>query len=197
MNFSSVMFIAFGLSMDAFAVSVTNGMMLEHIRKRDALKIGLFFGIAQGVMPLIGWLAGIKFSSYIEKVDHWIALILLSIIGINMIWACIKERREEEYLDLFDDCDTVGECEIDNKVLFLMAIATSIDALAVGVNFAFLGMSILAPIIAIGITTTIICFAGVFIGEKCGIGIKSYAELIGGIILIIIGINIFLEHTIW
>lgn len=195
MKITTILFIAFGLSMDAFAVSITNGMMLKRIRTRDALKIGLFFGVAQAIMPLFGWLAGIRFSSYIERIDHWIALILLGLIGANMIWESVKSKKDEDYLDLFGDCELVGECELDNKTLFLLAIATSIDALAVGVNFAFLGVDIMIPIIAIGITTTVICFIGVFIGKRCGAGLKNYAELIGGIILILIGLNIFIEHT--
>lgn len=189
MKFITILFIAFGLSMDAFAVSITNGMMLKRVKTKDAIKIGVFFGVAQAIMPLFGWLAGIRFSSYIEKADHWIALILLSLIGANMIWESIKSKKDEDYHDLF------GDCALDNKTLFLLAIATSIDALAIGVNFAFLNVAIMIPMITIGITTTIICFAGVFIGGKCGTGLKSYAELIGGIILILIGLNIFIEHT--
>lgn len=195
MNIINILFIAFGLSMDAFAVSITNGMMLKRIRTEDALKIGLFFGIAQGVMPLFGWMAGIRFSTYIERIDHWIALILLSIIGINMIMESRKCKEDDEYLELFDNCERVGECELNHKTLFLLAIATSIDALAVGVNFAFLRVDIVMPIIIIGIITTSICFMGVYIGERCGAKFRNCAELAGGIILILIGLNIFIEHV--
>lgn len=190
MNFTTILFIAIGLSMDAFAVSVTNGIMLKHVKPKDALKISGAFGIFQGLMPLIGWAVGISFEKYITSVDHWIALILLGFIGGKMIYETLQPEETEECSD--------EECRrkvLDNKTILLLAIATSIDALAVGVSFAFLKVNIAESIIVIGVTTFVLCFIGVFIGKKCGELLKRYAELFGGIILILIGLKIFIEHT--
>lgn len=189
MNFTTILFIAFGLSMDAFAVSITNGMVLRDVRAKDCIKVGIFFGLAQAIMPFLGWLAGINFRSYIEKLDHWIALILLGFIGGNMIYESIKSRREGK---TYEKCD---DCRLDNRTLFLLAIATSIDALAIGVSFAILNVEIIVPMVVIGITTFTLCSIGVVIGDKCGPTLKNYAEIIGGVILILIGLNIFIEHT--
>lgn len=197
MNFATILFIAVGLSMDAFAVSITNGMMLENVKRGDAIKVGLFFGLAQAVMPLLGWLAGINFRESIEMIDHWIALILLGAIGDNMIYESIKTRRNGQVLENCEEYSLKnGEYSLDNKTLFLLAIATSIDALAIGISFAVLNIAIIVPIVTIGIITFVISYIGVLIGDKCGPLLKNYAELIGGIILILIGLNIFIEHTI-
>lgn len=189
MNFTTILLTAFGLAMDAFAVSITNGMLLKKVKMGDALKTGAYFGIAQAVMPLIGWLLCVKFQDYVTTYDHWVALLLLGFIGGKMIFEGIKSRKE--------GCPTedAKTSKIDNKTLFLLAIATSIDALAVGVSFAFLNVSIFKSVIIIGVITLILCFIGVLLGKKCLPMLKSNAELVGGIILVLIGLKIFAEHT--
>ena len=182
MSLFELFIIAVGLSMDAFAVSVCKGLSTSDVRPLNMLCAGLWFGLFQALMPLIGYLLGVNFSSFIQSVDHWIAFILLGIIGGNMI-------REA--------CS--GECEnesdsLDIKTMFLLAVATSIDALAVGITFAFLKVNIAAAVSFIGITTFIISAAGVKIGNIFGTKYKSKAELAGGIILILLGLKILLEH---
>lgn len=197
MDLITVIIIAFGLSMDAFAVSITNGMMLRDAKVSDGIKTGLFFGAAQAIMPLLGWLAGINFRDSIEKIDHWLALILLGMIGANMIYESIKNNASGQDNGNCEDYTIEdGEYRLANKTLFLLAIATSIDALAIGVSFAALNIDIIMPIIIIGIITFILSYIGVFIGDKCGLLLKNYAELLGGLILIVIGLKIFIEHTI-
>ena len=183
MGIVSIFLTAFALSMDAFAVSVTKGITLKKINYSIATKIAFFFGLFQGVMPLIGWSLGIRFESYIKSFDHWIALFLLSFIGIKMIF------------DAKEDDGNNNSSKLDNKELILLSIATSIDALAVGVSFAFLSINIIPICLAIGIITFLMCFMGVLIGKKIGNVFKSYAQMIGGLILILIGINILNEHT--
>lgn len=203
MNITTIVLTAFALAMDAFAVSVTKGMTLKNLTKAIAIKIALFFGVFQAVMPLIGWLLGISFQGYIKAIDHWIALILLSILGGKMIYEFYESRKEgtSENEDTESEVSTTLEgeennkYEISNKELTTLAIATSIDALAVGISFAFLNVNIVSSSLIIGIITFIVCFIGVIAGKKIGAIFKDYAELIGGIILILIGINIFNEHT--
>mgnify|MGYP004553024245 FL=1 len=203
MNITTIVLTAFALAMDAFAVSVTKGMTLKNLTKAIAIKIALFFGVFQAAMPLIGWLLGISFQGYIKAIDHWIALILLSILGGKMIYEFYESRKEgtSENEDTESEVSTTLEgeennkYEISNKELTTLAIATSIDALAVGIIFAFLNVNIVSSSLIIGIITFIVCFIGVIAGKKIGAIFKDYAELIGGIILILIGINIFNEHT--
>ena len=183
MGLFSTVLIALSLSMDAFAVSVTKGMTLKKIDYKIATKIAFSFGFFQAIMPLIGWMFGIRFESYIKSIDHWIAVILLSFIGIKMI------------IDAKDDDDSSYSTTIDNKELFILSIATSIDALAIGVSFAFLSINILPICLAIGIITFLMCFIGVIIGKKIGSMFKTYAQIFGGVILILIGFNILNEHT--
>ena len=184
--FIEIFLIGVGLSMDAFAVSICKGLSMKKIKKRDVFIIALFFGGFQALMPFIGWFLGKGFESYITSIDHWIAFILLGIIGGKMLIDGIKAEDDEE----------TGEFKLDLKELFLLAIATSIDALAVGVTFAFLNVNILTSITLIGVITFVISFAGVIIGNKVGEYLKNYAEIVGGIILILIGVSIFLEHTV-
>lgn len=200
MNIVSIIFTAIALAMDAFAVSITKGMTLKSLSKGIAIKIALFFGVFQAAMPLIGWILGIGFQDHIKAIDHWVALILLSILGGKMIYEFYKGRKEEkdEVNDAEIEVITTLESdkdELSNKELTTLAIATSIDALAVGISFAFLDVNIILSSLIIGVITFIICFIGVIAGKKIGGLFKDYAELIGGIILIIIGINIFNEHT--
>lgn len=182
MNFIALIFTSFALSMDAFAVSITKGMTIKNLKKSTALKMALAFGVFQGAMPLLGWALGISFESYIKSIDHWIAFILLAGIGINMIKEAFSKDSE--------NCND----NVDAKTMIILAIATSIDALAVGITFACLRAHILLPIISIGIITFILSVMGVKIGNKFGDKYKAKAELAGGLILILLGIKIVLEH---
>ena len=203
MSIITIVLTAFALSMDAFAVSVTKGMTLKNLSKGLAIKIALFFGVFQAAMPMLGWLLGISFQEYITSIDHWIALILLSILGGKMIYEFYENRKEakEEGNEVASEVSTTLESEsknkdyLSNKELTTLAIATSIDALAIGISFAFLNVNIVSSSLIIGIITFIVCFIGVIAGKKIGGLFKDYAELVGGIILILIGINIFNEHT--
>ena len=185
----------FALSMDAFAVSVTMGMTLKNINSKIAFKIAFLFGFFQGLMPFIGWFLGIRFESYIKSVDHWIALFLLSFIGLKMIFEAVEsenikfknESEKEKYIESIN--------KLDNKELLILSIATSIDALAVGVSFAFLNISIFPVCLSIFVITAVLCFIGVLIGKKLGSMFKNYAQILGGIVLIFIGLNILNEHT--
>lgn len=203
MNIIIIVLTAFALAMDAFAVSVSKGMTLKNLTKGLAIKIALFFGVFQAVMPLIGWILGISFQGYIKAIDHWIALVLLSILGGKMIYEFYENRKEakEEKDEAASEVSTTLESEsknkneLSNKELTTLAIATSIDALAIGINFAFLNVNIVSSSFIIGIITFAVCLIGVITGKKIGGLFKDYAELVGGIILILIGINIFNEHT--
>ena len=182
MSLFELFLIAVGLSMDAFAVSVCKGLSMKKIDKAYTLLIGLFFGGFQALMPVIGFLLGFKFEKYIVSVDHWIAFLLLGIIGGNMI----KEALAGEEEQLNDDFSV--------RTMLTMAVATSIDALAVGISFAFLQVDIISAAITIGICTCILSIVGIVIGNVFGAKYKSKAELVGGIILILIGLKILLEH---
>lgn len=185
MGITELLLIGIGLSMDAFAVSICKGLKMKKVNKLHCFVIALFFGGFQALMPLIGWALGKQFETYITSVDHWIAFVLLALIGGNMV----KESREKEE-------EEVCQCEekLNIKELFLLAIATSIDALAVGITFAFLKVDIIPAISIIGVTTFIISAVGVFVGNIFGSKYKNKAELAGGVILILIGLKILLEH---
>ena len=182
MSLSELFILAVGLSMDAFAVSVCKGLSMQKMNWRHALIIGLYFGGFQAGMPLIGYLLGMGFQSRIEAVDHWIAFLLLGFIGINMI----RESRDtdEEHVDP----------SIGFRTMVVLAVATSIDALAVGVTFAFLQVAILPAVCFIGVVTFFLSAVGVKIGNVFGTRYKSRAELTGGIILVLMGIKILAEH---
>lgn len=182
MNLFSLLTIAIGLSMDAFAVSICKGLAMKKITLKKALTVGLWFGGFQAMMPFAGYLLGIRFQSRITAIDHWIAFLLLGIIGFNMIREACSKKEEQT-----DD-------SLHAKDMLLLAIATSIDALAVGVTFAFLQVSILPAITLIGITTLVCSMLGVKIGNVFGTRYKSRAELAGGVILILMGLKILLEH---
>ena len=194
MNFIALIFTAFALSMDAFAVSITKGMTIKNLKKSTALKMALAFGVFQGGMPLLGWALGISFESYIKSIDHWIAFILLGFIGFNMIKGFFDERKEENASEL-EFSATTDVDDLSNKEIIMLAVATSIDALAVGISFAFLNVSIIPAASIICIITFLVCVVGVFVGNKVGDIFNGYAELVGGVILILIGFNIFNEHT--
>lgn len=176
-----------GLSMDAFAVSVCKGLGMRKLNKKQALIIGLYFGGFQALMPFVGWLLGSQFQKYITSIDHWIAFILLGFIGGKMMIEAVREWNEEEVVDVMD-------APIDHKNMLVLAVATSIDALAVGITFAFLGTPIVEAITIIGITTMVISIAGVVVGNFFGSRYKSKAEFIGGLILVLLGLKILLEH---
>ena len=173
--------IAVGLSMDAFAVSICKGLSTKDVRREHIVVTGLYFGGFQALMPLAGYLLGSRFQSMIQRVDHWIAFVLLALIGANMVR---ESQGEAEHLD---DSFTPG-------TMLPLAVATSIDALAVGVTFAFLEVQILPAAGLIGVTTFLLSFAGIYIGNVFGAHYKSKAELAGGIILVLIGVKILLEH---
>ena len=176
-----------GLSMDAFAVSVCKGLGMRKLNKKQALIIGLYFGGFQALMPFVGWLLGSQFQKYITSIDHWIAFILLGFIGGKMMIEAVREWTEEEVVDVMD-------APIDHKNMLVLAVATSIDALTVGITFAFLGTPIVEAITIIGITTMVISIAGVVVGNFFGSRYKSKAEFIGGLILVLLGLKILLEH---
>ena len=194
MNFIALIFTAFALSMDAFAVSITKGMTIKNLKKSTALKMALAFGVFQGAMPLLGWALGISFESYIKSIDHWIAFILLGFIGFNMIKGFFDDRKEGKESEL-EFSATADVDDLSNKEIIMLAVATSIDALAVGISFAFLNVSIIPAASIICIITFLVCVVGVFVGNKVDDIFNGYAELVGGIILILIGFNIFNEHT--
>lgn len=181
MGLFELFILAVGLSMDAFAVSVCKGLSVQKLKPEHMLIAGLYFGGFQALMPLIGYLLGVQFQSLIQQFDHWIAFVLLSLIGLSMI----KESREEA--DALND-------SFSFKTMLPLAVATSIDALAVGVTFAFLQVDIVPAVSFIGVTTFILSAIGIRIGNIFGCKYKSRAELIGGIVLIVMGIKILLEH---
>ena len=176
-----------GLSMDAFAVSVCKGLGMKKLNKKQALVIGLYFGGFQALMPFIGWVIGSQFQKYITSIDHWIAFILLGFIGGKMIIEALNEWKEEDIVEVKDQ-------PLNHKNMFMLAIATSIDALAVGITFAFLETPIIEAITIIGFTTIIISIAGVVVGNFFGGRYKHKAELAGGIILVLLGLKILIEH---
>ncbi|MCH5184521.1 MAG: manganese efflux pump [Oscillospiraceae bacterium] len=184
MNFIELFFIAAGLSADAFAVSVCKGLSVEKVNPFRIIAVGLYFGVFQAVMPLLGYSLGSRFSVLIENFDHWLAFGLLALIGGNMIYE--TTRKDDEKLDP----------SFGIKAMLPLAVATSIDALAVGVTFACLNTdNMICPAIFIGAVTFVTSAAGLKIGNVFGIKYKSKAEIAGGIILILIGIKILLEHT--
>ena len=187
MSFFEIFMIGVGLSMDAFAVAICKGLNMRKLDKGQTLVIALFFGGFQALMPFVGWLLGKQFEAYITSFDHWIAFVLLAFIGGKMIWDVFRGDDKDK------SCCEEGS-GLNIKELFVLAIATSIDALAVGISFAFLQVNIVSAIALIGCTTFVISSAGVFIGHKFGNKYENKASLAGGIILILIGIKILLEH---
>ncbi len=186
MSLLELFIIAVGLSMDAFAVSVCKGLVTSDVRPLNMLCAGLWFGLFQALMPLLGYLLGVNFSSLIQSVDHWIAFILLFLIGVNMIREAVSSKEECE------DTDTCSSYAF--KVMLPLAVATSIDALAVGVSFAFLSVDIIPAICFIGVCTFFLSATGVKIGSIFGNKFERKAEIAGGVILILMGLKILLEH---
>lgn len=182
MSLFELFIIAVGLSMDAFAVSICKGLSLSRMKWNHALVVGLYFGGFQAGMPLLGFLLGSQFREAITSFDHWIAFILLSVIGANMIREAMN--KEEECTDE----------SLDVKNMVMLSIATSIDALAVGITFAFLQVQIIPAVSFIGVVTFILSIAGVKAGNVFGCKYKSKAEIAGGLILILMGIKILGDH---
>ena len=180
-----IFLIAVSLALDAFAVSVSSGISIPGFGPRQAVKMGLWFGTFQFLMPLLGWLLGSSVSQYIEAVDHWVAFGLLAVIGGKMAWESLRRGCGEE-----DEAPP----DLSARRLCVLAIATSIDALAVGITFAFLNVPILAAVAFIGVVTFVISALGVKIGNLFGARYKSKAEIFGGAVLILIGAKILLEH---
>ena len=185
LDFVTLIGIAIGLSMDALAVSVANGCTIKELKIGHAARIAFFFGLFQSIMPLIGWAAGITISSFIQEYDHWIAFSLLLFIGVKMIWESGS----------FTTDDDRKNC-LHFPTLLLLSIATSIDALAVGISFAMLESRILISVLVIGGVTFVICFIGTQIGDRVGRLWGHRLEIVGGIVLILIGMKILVEHLV-
>ena len=183
MGIVEIIFIAIGLAMDAFAVSVCKGLSMKKMSWKKAIIIAFYFGIFQALMPIIGYALGIGFEESIKFIDHWIAFGLLAFIGGNMIKEALSKDEDDNQND-----------DVNFKTMVVLAVATSIDALAVGVTFAFLNVNLIFAISIIGVLTFIISLLGVKIGNVFGDKFEKKAELAGGIILILIGLKILLEH---
>lgn len=182
MSLLELFIVAVGLAMDAFAVSICKGLSVSKVKLRHAACAGLWFGGFQALMPLIGWLLGVRFQAAIERFDHWIAFVLLGILGVNMI----REAKSGE-----EEC---CDCSFGWRAMLPMAVATSIDALAVGVTFAFLKVDIVAAVAFIGVVTFLLSAVGVRLGSVFGQKYQSAAQIFGGTVLILMGLKILLEH---
>ncbi len=183
MELSTIVLIALSLAADAFAVSVTSGLAIKHMKPNKALKIALFFGGFQALMPLIGWGVGLSVTGFMTAIDHWIVFAVLAFVGSKMIHEACQD----------DDCETAFN-PLDNGVLLTLAIVTSLDALAVGFGFAVLKTDIAHAASLIGLVTFGLCFCGVFIGHRFGNLFRNRVEIVGGVLLILIGSKILLEH---
>ncbi len=180
----SVFLIALGVSADAFAVALGKGLHMRKLDYRQAVIIAVTFGVFQAVMPLIGWALGTQLEQYITQIDHWIAFGLLALIGGKMLLDAFSKSE--------DDATDDGRLRV--RQLLLLAVATSVDALAVGISFAFLSVSIVEAVIVIGVTTMVLTFVGVLVGHRAGLKFRGPAEIAGGVILILIGTKILLDH---
>lgn len=183
MDIVSLLALAVGLSMDAFAVSVCKGLALKKVNAKHMCIVGAWFGGFQALMPTIGYLLGVRFEQYITAIDHWIAFVLLALIGANMIREAVSPGGDEE-----------ADASLGFKTMLLMAVATSIDALAVGITFAFLSVDIVPAALTIGVTTFALSAVGVKVGSVFGLKYKKRAEIAGGVILCLLGLKILLEH---
>lgn len=183
MGISELIILAIGVSMDALAVAICKGLSIQRLRLRHALIVGAWFGIFQALMPTIGWLLGSAFADLITAVDHWVAFVLLAIIGGNMIRESLSKK---------EDADPDPSLAFGS--MLLLALATSIDALAVGVTLAVLNVNIIATVLSIGLCTFLISAVGVKIGNVFGARFKSKAEFLGGAVLVLMGLKILLEH---
>ncbi len=188
MGYFTLFFIALGLAMDAFAVSVSNGICYRKAGFKEAFNTALTFGVFQALMPLIGYFAGRTVSDAVASIDHWIALIMLSFIGGSMIVGAVKDMKNPKQESCKEYCTT--------KDLLVQGVATSIDAFAVGISFAVIDTNIFVAVALIGVVTFICCMIGVLVGKSFGAFMKDKAEIFGGCILILIGLKIFIEHML-
>lgn len=184
MEVAEILIIGIGLAMDAFAVSICKGLSMKKLDLKKMIIIGLYFGVFQALMPIIGFILGKGFEDIVVSIDHWIAFGLLSVIGINMI------------RDVFSEEDSQND-DVSFKTMIMLGVATSIDALAVGVTFAFLHVNIVFSVATIGVITFIISAIGVVIGNKFGNKFENKAKLFGGVVLILMGVKILIEHLFW
>lgn len=183
MDIITTVLIAFGLAADAFAASITSGIKIKHLKIKNALMIATFFGFFQAFMPLIGWLLGRSLKGLISEVDHWVAFGLLGFVGCRMIYESIHSGTTKKELN-----------PLNMYVLLMLSFATSIDALVVGISFAFLQNYIATLVVSIGAVTFVLSFIGVFIGNRFGNWFNNKIEIVGGLILICIGVKILVEH---
>ena len=184
----TLLLIALGVSADAFAVALGKGLHLRRLAARDALAIAGTFGLFQALMPVLGWLVGSSLEDYITEVDHWVAFGLLALVGGKMLHEALSPGEDDE-----EDEDHVGLRE-----LLVLGLATSVDALAVGVSFAFLDVDVLAAAVVIGVVTLLVSLAGVVVGHRAGVRFRGPAEVAGGVVLILIGVRILLDHLgVW
>ena len=179
----TILLIALGLAMDSFSVSIANGLATKTFKISKALTIALSFGFFQALMPIFGWLAGEFIADYLSTFDHWVAFALLTLIGVKMIYESITDKPN----------NFLGAYSI--KVILILSVATSIDALAVGLSFSFLGIPIFFPALIIGVVAFLMSFFGVYIGRRFGKILKNRIEILGGLILVIIGLKILFEHV--
>jgi len=186
MSFVTIVFIAIGLAMDAFAVSITRGAAYKQLHLRHTLRMALFFGGFQAFMPLIGALAGLSFREYIADYDHWIAFIILAAVGGKMIYESFKITEAEKNFS-----------PTNILVLLVLSVATSIDALAIGITLSLVAASIVTAVTVIGLVTFVLSYLGVMIGKRFGHIFENKIEAFGGIILIILGVKILLEHMVF
>lgn len=186
MGIVELLLIAVGLSMDAFAVSICRGLGMRRLNLRTAAVLALFFGGFQALMPLAGWALGSQFMWLIEPVDHWVAFALLAFIGGKMLWEAFHEEDE--------GCDCEDTSGIDLREFLVLAVATSIDALAAGISFAALSVDIVPTVALIGVITFVLSFAGVAVGHFFGARYEKPASVVGGAVLILIGLKVLLEH---
>jgi putative Mn2+ efflux pump MntP len=186
MNLFELFLIAVGLSMDAFAVALCTGLTMKTFRLRKALTVGLYFGVFQAAMPLVGYLLGSTFADKIMDYDHWVAFALLGFIGGKMIWESFSPP----------DCNPEEEASLTCRAMLPLAVATSIDALAVGISFAFFEVEIVPSVLLIGVVTLALSMVGVKLGNVFGSRFRAKAELAGGVILILLGVRILLEHLL-
>lgn len=185
MGIVELLLVAVGLSMDAFAVAVCKGLGMKRLNMRTAAVLALFFGGFQALMPLIGWLLGSQFMWLIEPVDHWVAFVLLVFIGAKMLWEALHDE---------EGCDCEDTSRIDLREYLMLAVATSIDALAVGISFAALSVDIVPAVSLIGLITFVLTLVGVAVGHFFGSRYERPASIAGGVVLILIGVKILLEH---
>ncbi|MFB9313484.1 manganese efflux pump MntP family protein [Nocardioides plantarum] len=184
MSLVTLFLIAVGLSADAFAVALGKGLQMKRLSGRGVLALALTFGLFQGLMPVLGWAVATGFRDYVTSIDHWIAFVLLAAIGGKMIWEAFGDDDEDD-----------GDGRVPFGELMLLGVATSIDALAVGISFAFLDVSVAGAATLIGVTTFVLTAVGVWLGHRAGVKFRGPAEVVGGLVLIGIGLKILLEHT--